>query len=106
MICGVPWSIKALIISWGFLAPGSVGSDGLPRRVACCGLAGLTPGARPTVIKLATASNRLTPLSLFAPCLESANHGVLGSCRNSTGIITETANAASLKSKDPSAWRH
>ena len=47
MICGVPLS-KAFM-SCGFRAPGSVRSDGLPRRDASCGLAGLTPGARPTV---------------------------------------------------------
>src|SRR3954468_11337393 len=47
MICGVPES-KAFM-SCGFRAPVSVRSDGLPRREASCGFAGLTPGARPTV---------------------------------------------------------
>src|SRR5215203_2436894 len=47
MICGVPES-KAFM-SCEFRAPVCVRSDGLPRREASCGLAGLTPGARPTV---------------------------------------------------------
>src|SRR5438477_10280132 len=47
MICGVP--LSNAFMSCGFLAPESVRSDGLPRRDASCGLAGLTPGARPTV---------------------------------------------------------
>jgi hypothetical protein len=34
-------------MSCGFFAPVSVRSDGLRRRDASCGLAGLTPGARP-----------------------------------------------------------
>src|SRR6478672_1036287 len=47
MICGTPLS-KAFM-SCGLRAPVSDRSDGLARRDASCGLAGLTPGARPTV---------------------------------------------------------
>ena len=42
MICGTP--LSNAFMSCGFLAPGSERSDGLPRRDASCGLAGLTPG--------------------------------------------------------------
>src|SRR3954452_24908629 len=49
MICGVP--VSNAFMSCGLLAPGSVRSDGLPRRESCCGLAGFTPGARPTVVR-------------------------------------------------------
>src|SRR4051812_29256338 len=47
MICGVP--LSNAFMSCGFCAPGTVRSDGLLRREASCGLAGFTPGARPTV---------------------------------------------------------
>src|SRR6185503_12617437 len=47
MICGTPLS-KAFI-SCGLRAPGKVRSEGLPRRDASWGLAGFTPGPRPTV---------------------------------------------------------
>src|SRR6185436_16344134 len=45
MICGTP--LSNAFMSWGLPAP--VRSDGLPRREASWGLAGFTPGARPTV---------------------------------------------------------
>src|SRR5258707_15680346 len=47
MICGTP--LSNAFMSCGFLARVSVRSEGLPRREASCGLAGFTPGARPTV---------------------------------------------------------
>jgi hypothetical protein len=47
MICGVPLSND--FMSCGLRAPVSERSDGLPRRLASCGLPGFTPGARPTV---------------------------------------------------------
>src|SRR4051794_27407838 len=47
MICGTPLSND--FMSCGFRAPVSERSDGLPRRLASCGLPGFTPGARPTV---------------------------------------------------------
>jgi hypothetical protein len=47
MIWGVPLSCG--FMSCGFAAPGMVRSEGLLRCLASCGLAGLTPGARPVV---------------------------------------------------------
>src|SRR4051812_24453548 len=49
MICGTP--VSNAFMSCGFFAPDRARSDGLPRREASCGLAGLTPGARPTVVE-------------------------------------------------------
>src|SRR4051812_31189096 len=45
--CGVP--LSSAFMSCGLLAPGIVLSEGFPHCEASCGLAGLTPGARPTV---------------------------------------------------------
>src|SRR6185369_7087742 len=65
MITGVP--VPSRFRSCGLRAPGSDRSDGLPRRLASCGLDGLIPGARPTVVASAGDGGDVPGTVLGAP---------------------------------------
>src|SRR3954468_1308333 len=108
MICGVP--LSNAFMSCGLRAPGSDRSDGLARRDASCGLAGFTPGARPTV-RLSDGcvvdKPGAGPPVLFGPltCVPGAadEPAPLGALCDAAFVPVEPVDAAPAPPLDPAA---
>jgi hypothetical protein len=91
MITGVPVPFR--FRSCGLRAPGSDRSDGLPRRLASCGLDGLMPGARPTVVASAGDGGDTPGTVLGAPGADevAAPLGLVGLAPEVVPVAPEVA---------------